>query len=424
MINKIELLSPAGNYEKLKYAITFGADGIYAGLPRFSLRARENEFNDEKISKAVNYCHNLAKKIYLTLNIFPHNRKLESFEDTLQNLNYLKPDGIILADPGIIMLAQKICPQIPIHLSTQANTVNWCSVKFWQQLGVRRIILSRELSIDEIKEIRDKVPDIELESFVHGAICIAYSGRCLISHYLNYRDANQGTCTNSCRWKYKLYYKLEQNPNFSSGYYLEELARAGEFIPIDEDEHGSYIMNSKDLCAIQFLKELKEAGINSFKIEGRTKSIYYLSIITRTYRKAIDDMYTNKSFDNKLMNEIHAVSNRGYVTGFLVKNLKSNTINYNHCNVNSQTYQFCGLVKIINRKEKIAKINVKNRFKKGDQLEIVAPNGIYPFIAEKILSAEGEPIEIAHGGGGDVYLPIPEVIGEFSILRKVLSKDN
>jgi putative protease len=420
MVEKIELLSPAGNFEKLKYAIAYGADAIYAGVPRFSLRARENEFTSEKIVKAIQYCHNHHKKLYLTLNIFPHNRKIESLPAILQRLNDLKPDGIILADPGIIMLAQKYASQIPIHLSTQANTINWCSVKFWQQLGVHRIILPRELSIDEIKEIRDKVPAVELESFVHGAICIAYSGRCLISLYLNHRDSNQGTCTNSCRWKYRLYRKSGKSNYISSDYYLEELERTGEFMPIDQDEHGSYIMNSKDLCAIKLLKELKNAGVNSFKIEGRTKSIYYLSIITRTYRKAINNMLESKPFDNKLMDEIHAVSSRSYITGFLVRNLKGNSINYNNSNIKSPTHQFCGLIKKIGRKERMAKIIVRNRIETGNQLELVTPNGIYPYTVEKMFSVEGKPIKIAHGGGAEIYLPIPEMIDQFSIIRKVI----
>jgi putative protease len=422
MKNKIELVSPAGDFEKLRYAVAFGADGIYAGLPRFSLRARENEFTDQKMAQAIEYSHKHEKKIYLTLNIFPHNRKIESFKTALQRINYLKPDGIILADPGIIMLAKEICSQIPVHLSTQANTVNWCSVKFWHQLGIRRIILSRELSIDEIKEIRDKVPDIELESFVHGAICIAYSGRCLISHYLNHRDSNQGTCTNSCRWKYKLYQKLAGNNHVVNSYYLEELERMGDFMPITEDEHGTYIMNSKDLCAIGLLGRLKDAGINSFKIEGRTKSIYYLSIITRAYRKAIDDLYVKKSFDSKLMNEMYAVTNRGYTMGFLIKNFKDSTILYDDCAINSSRYLFCGLVKGINKKERIARVSVRNRFENGDRMEMVTPNGIFPFIIEKILSKEGKKMELAHGGGEDVYIPIPNVGHKFSIIRKVMNK--
>ena len=297
-IKKPELLAPAGTFEKMQYALAYGADAVYAGLPRFSLRARENDFQEEKVAQALDYAHSLGKKFYLTMNIYPHNRKVDSFERALERVARLKPDGLIMADPGMIMVARERFPELDVHLSTQANTINWRAVQFWHRLGVKRIILSRELSIDEIKEMRQRVPEIELEVFVHGAICIAYSGRCLLSNYFTHRDANQGTCTNACRWQYNLY---SQPENFEAeydryqpikgSYFIEERERPGELMEIDEDEHGTYIMNAKDLSTIHILNELIEAGVDSLKIEGRTKSHYYVSVITRAYRKAIDSYF-------------------------------------------------------------------------------------------------------------------------------------
>ncbi len=419
-MKKIELLAPAGSFEKLKYAFAYGADAIYAGVPRFSLRARENDFNDEMLSQAIEYTHALGKKIYLTLNIFPHNRKIEPFIKALALMKNLKPDAIILSDPGVILFAREICPEIPIHLSTQANTVNWASVKFWKQFGVERIILSRELSIDEIGEIRQNVPGIELEAFIHGAICVAYSGRCLLSNYFNHRDPNQGTCTNSCRWKYNI---LRNNApessnykSFAGNYYIEENDKPGNLLPISEDEHGTYIMNAKDLCAINLLERMQSAGINSFKIEGRTKSVYYLSIITRAYRKAINDLYAGKTFDESLINEIYTVANRDYTTGFLEKNPLHNGENYKTSHSENQTHVFCGIVNEIKKRQ--IRISVRNRFESGDILELITPKKTFEFKAKDICSIYGEKKEVAHGGGEDVWLTIPETIGEFAIIRK------
>ena len=310
---KPELLSPAGNLTKLKYAFAYGADAVYAGVPRFSLRTRENDFREESIIEGIQYAHNLGKKVYLTLNIYAHNMKVDGFIRELEKVGDWKPDGLIMADPGLIHQAIKRVPHIPVHLSTQANATNWTTVDFWKDLGVKRIILSRELRLKEISEIHEKVPDIELESFVHGAICIAYSGRCLISNYMNHRDANQGTCTNSCRWEYDIKQNkeslagLEQSQTILSsdgnylspgdGYYVEEKERTGEEYPMEEDENGTYLFNAKDLCAVELLDDIREAGVMSFKIEGRTKSEYYAAMATRSYRKAIDDMANGNSFD-------------------------------------------------------------------------------------------------------------------------------
>jgi len=419
-MKKIELLAPAGNFEKLKYAFAFGADAVYAGVPRFSLRARENDFNDESIKQAVEYTHSKGKKIYLTLNIFPHNRKIEPFRKSLEWMKELRPDALILSDPGIILFAKEICPEIPIHLSTQANTVNWAAVKFWRQMGVERIILSRELSVDEISGIRKNVPQIELEAFVHGAICVAYSGRCLLSNYFNHRDPNQGTCTNSCRWKYNMYQENNNNDykQLEGNYYIEEKDRPGNLMSIDEDEHGTYIMNSKDLCAINILDQMKSAGIDSFKIEGRTKSVYYLSVITRAYRNAIDDLYDGKPFDESLQKEVHAVANRDYTTGFLEKNPLQNGENYERSHSENQSHLFCGIVREIDKENSRIKIAVRNRFEAGEILELIDPNKTEKFKVKEILSESGEAVNIAHGGGKDVWINFKNSANKYSLIRK------
>ena len=424
-MEKIELLAPAGNFEKLKYAFAFGADAVYAGVPRFSLRARENDFTDESIKDAVIYTHELGKKIYLTLNIFPHNRKIDPFIKALKWMKELKPDALILSDPGVIYFANEICPEIPIHLSTQANTVNWASVKFWQQQGVSRIILSRELSIDEISNIHENNPNIELESFVHGAICVAYSGRCLLSNYFNHRDPNQGTCTNSCRWEYNLYEEKNGNkPDYLpilGNYFVEEKDRPGNLMEIDEDEHGTYIMNSKDLCAINLLDQLKSAGISSFKIEGRTKSVYYLSVITRAYRKAIDDLYTGNTFDESLNDEVYSVANRDYITGFLERNPLSNGENYSNSHADNQTHIFCGIVREHEKDNRRIRIALRNRFETGNALEIITPSKTIPFIAEDIFSLKGEVKRVAHGGGEDVWISCPDLSNtdlDYALIRR------
>ena len=422
MIHRIELLAPAGDFEKLKYGLAYGADAIYAGIPRYSLRARENDFTAETIEQAVHYCHSRNKKIYLTLNIFPHNSKIESFKKTLSWMSGLKPDAVILSDPGVILLAKELCPRIPIHLSTQANTVNWVSVRFWKELGVSRIILSRELTITEIEEIRQKVPGIELECFVHGSICVAYSGRCLLSNYFSYRDSNQGTCTNSCRWSYRLYQNdrnsNEKNNAFAQNYFLEETERPGQFMPVDEDEHGSYIMNSKDLCAIRLLDKLADAGVNSFKIEGRSKSVYYVSVTVRAYRRALDNLQAGKSYDSAPEQELFTIANREYITGFFERNPGSSGENYLDSRPGNCSHQYCGIVRSTDKGKKQMKVSVRNRFQTGEELELITPRSSQPFTVESIYTFEGEKIETTHGGSEDVVLPYQDDPGEFGLLRR------
>src|SRR3990167_8619789 len=330
---KPELLSPAGTIKSMEYAFAYGADAIYAGQPRYSLRVRNNEFNrEENLQKAIDMAHARGKQFYLATNLAPHNDKIRSFVRDMEPVIAMGPDALIMSDPGLIMLVREHWPNQTVHLSVQANAVNWATVKFWQQQGIKRVILSRELSLDEIGEIRQRVPEMELEVFVHGALCIAYSGRCLLSGYMTHRDSNQGACTNSCRWNYQTHAAHENesgdiiplypaqsasccdNKNIhthadehgadpSSVFLLQEQGRPGEYMPIYEDEHGTYIMNSKDLRAVQHVKRLAEMGINSLKIEGRTKSHFYVARTAQVYRRAIADAFTGKTFDFSLMDE-------------------------------------------------------------------------------------------------------------------------
>lgn len=422
-----ELLAPAGTFEKMKYAYAYGADAVYAGIPRYSLRARENDFTEEKYMEAVEFARRAGKKLYLTMNIFPHNRKVDGFEKMLQKVAAIKPDGLIMADPGMIMLARENHPELPVHLSTQSNTINWQTVRFWQQVGVKRIILSRELSIDEIKEIRQHVPEMELETFVHGAICIAYSGRCLLSNYFTHRDANQGTCSNACRWEYNVHSETAENQTERDTYqpekmhyYLEETERPDELMEVNEDEHGTYIMNAKDLSTIQILKELIDAGVDSIKIEGRTKSHYYLSVITRAYRWALDRYRDDKEVSEDILNEVFTVSNRGYVTGFLERNPKENGQNYKESHSSNQSHFFAGLVDDWNADKKLARIKVRNRFEIGDNMELLTPSKTVPFILENMYDEYGKSLDTAHGGGMDIFIPFSEAPAPFSMLRRVL----
>ena len=314
-----ELLAPAGTLKSMRHAFAYGADAVYAGQPRYSLRVRNNEFKNENLAQGIAEAHALGKQFFVAVNISPHNSKIKTFLADLEPVIAMNPDALIMADPGLIMLVRERWPHMPVHLSVQANTVNYATVKFWQALGLTRVILSRELSLDEIAEIRQQCPDMELEVFVHGALCIAYSGRCLLSGYFNHRDPNQGTCTNACRWEYKASEAVEaaegkfvpkeavlsmdvfnqaqsmgscgnqeRHPLADKVYFLEETNRPGELMPVMEDEHGTYIMNSKDLRAIEHVQKLTEIGVDCLKIEGRTKSHYYVARTAQAYKQAIE----------------------------------------------------------------------------------------------------------------------------------------
>ena len=339
---KPELLSPAGTLKNMRYAYAYGADAVYAGLPRYSLRVRNNDFKTENLGKGIEEAHSLGKKFYLASNIAPHNSKVKTYIKHMEPVIAMNPDALIMSDPGLIMMVREKWPDMPVHLSVQSNVVNFATVKFWAKQGVERIILSRELSLEEIQEIREECPNTEIEVFVHGSLCIAYSGRCLLSGYMNKRDPNQGTCTNACRWQYKPHQAIETlggdiiktAPNLGEGpttdqiFLLEEKNRPDQLMPVFEDEHGTYIMNSKDLRAIQHVHRLTEMGVHSLKIEGRTKSFYYVARTAQVYRKTIDDAAAGIPFDMGVMDTLENLANRGYTEGFYRRHVHDEYQNY------------------------------------------------------------------------------------------------
>ena len=431
-----ELLLPAGGLERMRAAYDFGADAVYAGSPRYSLRARNNEFARLPVlEQGIAEAHARGKKFFLTVNTLPHNSKLKTFMADMEPLIAMKPDALIMADPGLIMQVRERWPEMPIHLSVQANTTNYWGVKFWQKVGVERIILSRELSMDEIAEIRQECPDIELEVFVHGALCIAYSGRCLLSGYFNHRDPNQGTCTNACRWDYKVHDTVEdemgdakllqgfdfnraqeeanaafegingqqRHPAADKVFLIEEGNRPGEYMPMMEDENGTYIMNSKDLRAIEQIAKLTEIGVDSLKVEGRTKSVYYVARVAQAYRKAIDDAVAGKPFDYGLLAELEGLANRGYTSGFLERHQTQDYQNYLAGHSLAKQSQFVGQIIDIDS-EGWATVEVKNRFAVGDTIEIIHPQGNQTLVLEA-MTRKGEAVDVAPGNGIQVKIP-------------------
>ncbi|MBY0454841.1 MAG: tRNA 5-hydroxyuridine modification protein YegQ [Burkholderiaceae bacterium] len=426
-----ELLLPAGSLEKMRAAYDFGADAVYAGQPRYSLRARNNDFRLEQIGQGIAEAHARGKKFFLTSNLLPHNDKVRTYMRDIEPVIAMGPDALIMADPGLIMMVREKWPQVPIHLSVQANTVNFMAVKFWQKVGVTRIILSRELSLDEIEKIRQECPDMELEVFVHGALCIAYSGRCLLSGYFNRRDPNQGTCTNACRWSYAtqsaavdantgeaIAQPMEGDFNFAKAqeddnsafaacgggarhpladqvYLLEEKERPGQLMPIMEDEHGTYIMNSKDLRAVEHVQRLVEIGIDSLKIEGRTKSQYYVSRTAQVYRRAIDDAVAGRAFNPELITELEGLANRGYTSGFLERRPANDYQNYETGSSNARRSQFVGEVKSVDGGW--VEVETKNRFSVGDTLEIIHPSGNRLVQLAQMQNLDGDALQVASG---------------------------
>ncbi len=415
----------------MHFAFAYGADAVYAGQPRYSLRVRNNEFSKmEVIAEAITQAHAAEKKFYLAANISPHNDKIKTYLRDIRPIIEMQPDALIMSDPGLIMLMREHWPQMPIHLSVQANAVNWATVKFWHQQGVRRVILSRELSINEIAEMKQKCPEMELEVFVHGALCIAYSGRCLLSGYMNHRDPNQGACTNACRWNYKATAAEEtlegdviaqskpvvtHNP-VSDGattkwqpvddiLLLQEPNRPGESMPAFEDEHGTYIMNSKDLRAVQHVEKLYEIGVDSVKIEGRTKSYFYAARTAQVYRKAIDDALKGKAFDYQLLNTLDGLSNRGYTEGFLRRHVPAELQNYTEGSSQSNHQKFVG--EVLESADGKAIIEVKNRFSKGDFLEIMTPEGNIYFQLQQMSNLHGKVMNVAPGSGHTMEISIP-----------------
>ncbi len=376
-MSKAELLLPAGNIEKMQYAIAYGADAVYLGVVDFSLRSMKagNAITQDNIKQATQTAHQMGSKAYVTVNIFANNDDIEKLPALLEVLQDEKPDGIIFGDPGFYSIIKNKLPDVPMHISTQANTLNYSAVKFWQDLGISRVILGRELSLKEIETISNKVPDIELEVLVHGSLCVSYSGRCLLSDYFtnNDRKSNKGNCTQPCRWSYHL---VEEN-------------RLGQYFEITEDEKGTYILNPKDLALIKYIPNLIEAGVNSFKIEGRTKSLYYASIAAKTYKQAINNYYKDSPFDAEgLFNELTKTNNRQFMTGFLVD--KPDTEHYNYKSSKGKTgATFVGVVEEhINDNKYIVKL--KNQLKKGNTVECITPNGMHETVIESIVMVNGD----------------------------------
>lgn len=390
-----ELLAPAGSLKMAQAAFDFGANAIYAGQPRYSLRVRNNEFGDlDKLEAAIDLAHARGGQCYVVSNIYPHNAKLKTYLADMAPVVALRPDALIMADPGLMAMIRERWPELPIHLSVQANTVNHAAVRFWRSVGVTRVILSRELSLDEIAEIREECPDTELEVFVHGALCVAYSGRCLLSGYFNHRDPNQGSCTNACRWKYRL---------------IEEETRPGELMPIEEDEHGTYILNSKDLRAIEYVERLVAIGIDSLKIEGRTKSAYYVARTCQSYRRAIDDALAGRPFSAERVAELDGLANRGYTAGFYERHPDQEYQNYLTGLSRLGTSQYVG--DVTGYVDGLAEIEVKNRFAVGDRIELIHPAGNAVVTVERMMKLGADraatPAEIAPGSGHRVRIPLP-----------------
>lgn len=381
-MNKLELLAPAGNFSKLKTAVYYGADAVYIGGKSFSLRAFSDNFTDDEIVEAVKFAHGKNVKIYVTVNIFAKNSDFEKTAEYFRFLERAKVDAVLITDVGLISLCKKVAPELKIHLSTQANTLNKYAVKFWGELGLERVVLARELSLSEIKEISEFNPETQLEAFVHGAMCISYSGRCLLSNYFNGRDANRGECVQACRWQYE----------------LREKSKNGEFFPIEEDERGSYILNSKDLNMIEHIDEMAEAGVCSLKIEGRMKSEYYLATVINAYRRAIDEYYKiggkykkNKMFYDELLKTNHRVFTTAYMLGE-----NKETVNYSDSQSAGEK-QFIATVLEGTNDEGYFIAEMRNRFKKGDRLELLTPNDNFNsvILPGRITDEEGNDIEDA-----------------------------
>ena len=428
-----ELLSPAGSLKNMRYAFAYGADAVYAGQPRYSLRVRNNEFDHDNLAIGIQEAHDLGKKFYVVVNIQPHNSKLKNFIRDLTPVVAMQPDALIMSDPGLIMMVREHFPDMDVHLSVQANAINWATVKFWKNMGLTRVILSRELSIDEIEEIKQQVPDMEIEVFVHGALCMAYSGRCMLSGYMNKRDANQGACTNACRWEYKVHethqdengdvipvQNLNTDSNCCSNSDADELHMQAQhqfdepvllqrheedMFAAEEDEHGTYFMNSKDLRAVQHVERLTHMGIHSLKIEGRTKSYFYCARTAQIYRKAIDDALAGKPFDPSLMTQLEGLANRGYTEGFLRRHVHSEYQNYENGSSSFDHQQYCG--EILERNGDYLKVDVKNRFVVGDVLELMTTSGNITFELTEILDKKGNPTLEAKGSGHVVEIPVP-----------------
>lgn len=405
-MKKVELLAPAGDLEKLKMAILYGADAIYLGGEAFGLRKASKNFSIEQIAEGVQFAHERDKKVYVTLNIVPHNKDLVGLEEYLLELNSVNIDAVIVADPGMFMIVKRTLPNMEIHISTQASVTNYETIMFWYNLGARRIVLARELSFEEIKEITSKIPeDLDIEAFVHGAMCMSYSGRCLISNYMTGRDANMGDCAQPCRYKYAV---------------VEE-KRPGEYFPIEEHDEGTFLFNSKDLCMIEYLPEIIESGIFSLKIEGRVKSSYYVATVIRAYRMAIDAYYKDPEgykYDSKWLDEIKKVSHRDFTTGFYFGKTTEESQVYTHSSY-IRGYDFVGMVLDYDKETGIATIEQRNRIFNGQEIEIFGP-GKEHFVQkiEKMWDENENEIEVAPHPQQIIKMKVDQEVEKFYLLRK------
>ncbi|WP_031516588.1 peptidase U32 family protein [Desulfofalx alkaliphila] len=403
-MQKPELLAPAGDLEKLKTAVIYGADAVYLGGRQFSLRAGAANFSPEELLEGVEFAHQRGARVYAAVNIFAHNQDLDLLPGYISELRQAGVDGVIASDPGVITVLRNGAPDLPIHLSTQANTTNWLSAEFWRQQGVKRIVLARELSLKEIGLISKKV-DVETEVFIHGAMCMAYSGRCLLSNYLTGRDANRGDCAQPCRWKYQL---------------VEE-KRPGQYFPVQEEERGSYFMSSRDLCLIEYIPQLVEAGVNSFKIEGRMKSMHYVATVVKCYRRAIDEYFKdpeNYTFDSGWLEEISKVSHRDYTTGFLLGQPGGEAQSYKKSQY-TRNHRFVGVVRQYDAASGLALVEQRNNFAVGDTIEVFQPQGDnFTFTVEKIFDEENNPQTKAPHPQQLIKVPVQQAVEEWSMLRQ------
>ena len=405
-MEKIELLAPAGDLEKLKMAINYGADAVYLGGESFGLRKASKNFSIEQIEEGIRYAHERGKKVYITLNIVPHEKDMEGLEEYVIKLNEIEVDAVIVSDLGMYSVINRTVPALPIHISTQASVTNYETMMFWYNLGIRRIVLARELSFEEIEFITKKLPkDMEIEAFVHGAMCISYSGRCLLSNYMTGRDSNRGDCAHPCRYKYSL---------------VEE-KRPGEYFPVFEDEEGTFIMNSKDLCMIEYIPQLIKSGIKSFKIEGRVKSSYYVATVIRAYRMAIDEYYkdpTNYKFNEKWLNEIKKASYRDFTTGFYLGKPNNDAQVYSTSSY-IRGFDFVGLILDYDEESNVATVEQRNRMFIGDEIEVFGPNKDF-FIQtiEKMWDEEGNEIDVAPHPQQIVKIKMIKAVNRMDMIRK------
>lgn len=404
-MQKMELLAPAGNMDKLKMALLYGADAVYLGGKSFGLRAFSDNFSLEEMEEAVRYAHGLGKKVHVTVNIFPHNADLNGLPEYLTSLRDIHVDAVLIADPGIFSLARQIVPDLPVHISTQANVTNWASAKFWHDAGAKRVVMAREVSLKDVKAIHDKVP-VELEGFVHGAMCISYSGRCLLSNYFTEnRDSNRGQCVQCCRFKYNV---------------VEE-KRPGQYFPVMEDERGTYIFNSKDLCLLPYLPDLYDAGLCSLKIEGRMKSVHYVATVVKVYRQAIDAYERDPEHFRVLpewVEELEKISHRPYTRGFSVSRPTEADQVYSHSS-NTQTHEFIGLVRSYDAERKLALIEQRNHFKVGQTVEFLQPKGrLVRCAVRRILDEDGQDLDAARHAQQVVAVPVDEPLEAYSMMRR------